>query len=117
MPSPGPFRLGFLMFPGFPMACLTSAIEPLRLANRMSEKTLYKWTMHSVDGKPVAASNGILAMVDGDLSAVPESAAAQPAPASAAQPVLVAAPEPVVEQAPADDDGKPKKRGWWSLGR
>jgi ribonuclease E len=52
-----------------------------------------------------------------ELVAVPESAVAQPAPASAEQPVLVAAPEPVVEQAPADDDGKPKKRGWWSLGR
>ena len=26
----GPLRLGFLMFPGFPMACLTSAIEPRR---------------------------------------------------------------------------------------
>ena len=30
-----PFRLGFLMFPGFPMACLTSAIEPLRAANEI----------------------------------------------------------------------------------
>jgi ribonuclease E len=30
---------------------------------------------------------------------------------------LVPAPEPVIEQAPAEDDGKPKKRGWWSLGR
>jgi ribonuclease E len=51
-----------------------------------------------------------------------ERAAAEPvvvvaAPAPSAPPTLVAAPEPVVEKAPADDDGKPKKRGWWSLGR
>ena len=32
-----PLRLGFLMFPGFPMACLTSAIEPLRAANEIKE--------------------------------------------------------------------------------
>ena len=53
---------------------------------------------------------------------VAERAAAEPvavvaAPAPSAPPTLVAAPEPVVEKAPADDDGKPKKRGWWSLGR
>jgi ribonuclease E len=65
--------------------------------------------------KPAPAEAAVPAAVE--LIAVPESAVAQPAPASAAQPVLVAAPEPVVEQAPADDDGKPKKRGWWSLGR
>ena len=37
-----------------------------------AEKTLYKWTMHSVDGKPVAASNGILAVVNGDLDQIGE---------------------------------------------
>ena len=56
------------------------------------------------------------------LPAGAERAAAEPvavvaAPAPSAPPTLVAAPEPVVEKAPADDDGKPKKRGWWSLGR
>jgi transcriptional regulator GlxA family with amidase domain len=28
--------LGFLIFPGFPMSCLTSAIEPLRAANEIA---------------------------------------------------------------------------------
>ena len=56
------------------------------------------------------------------VPAVAELAAAEPvavvaAPAPSTPPTLVAAPEPVVEKAPADDDGKPKKRGWWSLGR
>ena len=61
-----------VLVPEFTMMPVTSAIEPLRLANRLAEKSLYKWTMHSVDGKPVAASNGILTMVDGDLTAIPD---------------------------------------------
>ena len=73
-PKQLPQHMAVVVVPEFTMMPVTSAIEPLRLANRMSEKTLYKWTMHSIDGQPVAASNGILAMVDGDLSAIPEDA-------------------------------------------
>ncbi|MDP9139133.1 MAG: GlxA family transcriptional regulator [Pseudomonadota bacterium] len=62
------------MVPQFTMMPVTSAIEPLRIANRLSEKLLYSWSMHSLDGKPVAASNGILAMVNGDLDQVDEHA-------------------------------------------
>jgi AraC family transcriptional regulator, glycine betaine-responsive activator len=69
---PQPFAL--VVLPEFTMMPVTSAIEPLRIANRLSEKSLYKWTMHSLDGKPVPASNGILAMVDGDLEAIPQGA-------------------------------------------
>jgi ribonuclease E len=49
------------------------------------------------------------------LVAAPEAMVAVPAPG--APQTWVAAPEPVVENAPAEDEGKPKKRGWWSLGR
>jgi len=71
-PQELPQDFAFIMVPEFTMMPVTSAIEPLRIANRLSEKALYKWTMHSEDGKPVAASNGILAMVNGDLEAIPE---------------------------------------------
>ena len=54
--------------------------------------------------------------VEADLPAA-EPAAVVAGPAPSEPPTLVAAPEPVVEKAPAEDDGKPKKRGWWSLGR
>ncbi|MCX7348981.1 MAG: GlxA family transcriptional regulator, partial [Alphaproteobacteria bacterium] len=74
-PKQLPQHMAVVVVPEFTMMPVTSAIEPLRIANRMSEKALYKWTMHSLDGQPVAASNGILAMVDGDLSAIPEDAA------------------------------------------
>ena len=35
--------LGFLVLPGFPMACLTSAIEPLRAANEIAGQTAFRW--------------------------------------------------------------------------
>ncbi len=69
-----PQQVALIMVPNFTMMPVTSAIEPLRLANRQAGKELYKWSMHSVDGEPVAASNGILTMVEGDLDAVDEHA-------------------------------------------
>ena len=41
----GPLRLGFLLFPGFPMACLTSAIEPLRAANEITGRREFVWRL------------------------------------------------------------------------
>jgi AraC family transcriptional regulator, glycine betaine-responsive activator len=70
-----PQSIALVLVPEFTMMPVTSAIEPLRLANRLAEKQLYKWTLHSLDGQPVAASNGILTMVNGDLEAVPHDAA------------------------------------------
>ena len=70
-----PQAIALILLPEFTMMPLTSAIEPLRLANRSSGKTLYSWTLHSIDGRPVPASNGILTMVNGDLEAVPADAA------------------------------------------
>jgi transcriptional regulator GlxA family with amidase domain len=49
------------------MIALTSAVEPLRIANRLSGRTLYAWPLFSVDGAPVAASNGFMLTPEGDL--------------------------------------------------
>lgn len=49
-------RIGFLIFPGFPMACLTSMIEPLRAANEIAGITAFAWTIVSEDGERVEAS-------------------------------------------------------------
>ncbi len=73
-PKQLPQEIALILVPEYTMMPVTSAIEPLRLANRAAEKPLYKWTMHSADGQPVAASNGILTMVDGDLEAIPAEA-------------------------------------------
>ncbi len=66
-----PQRIALILVPEFTMMPLTSAIEPLRLANRFAEKELYRWSLHSTDGKSVAASNGIITGVSGDLESIP----------------------------------------------
>jgi transcriptional regulator GlxA family with amidase domain len=49
-------QIGFLIFPGFPMSCLTSMIEPLRAANEISGQDLFSWQLVSEDGARVQAS-------------------------------------------------------------
>ncbi len=53
---PQPFH--FLPVPGFSMIGLMAAMEPLQVANRYHEN-LFRWHFLSIDGRPVAASNGI----------------------------------------------------------
>jgi transcriptional regulator GlxA family with amidase domain len=54
-----PVRIAFLLVPHFSMMSFSAAIEPLRSANRMSERDLFDWHLISVDGREVVASNGI----------------------------------------------------------
>lgn len=49
----------FLLVPGFSMMSLASAVEPLRSLNRLAGKDAYRWTLASLDGSGVEASNGI----------------------------------------------------------
>jgi transcriptional regulator GlxA family with amidase domain len=42
------------------MIALTNAIEPLRMANRVSGQTAYEWVVASLDGTPNVASNGMM---------------------------------------------------------
>ncbi|GAB1481150.1 GlxA family transcriptional regulator [Paracoccaceae bacterium] len=56
MATLAPLRLGFLMFPGFPMACLTSAIEPLRAANEISGRRQFEWRLVAENHAPVRSS-------------------------------------------------------------
>jgi len=52
-------RIAFLLVPQFSMMSFSAALEPLRSANRVSERQLFEWQLVSVDGKEVMASNGI----------------------------------------------------------
>ncbi|MDA8250580.1 MAG: GlxA family transcriptional regulator [Rhodospirillales bacterium] len=54
-----PEAIGFLLVPGFALLSYASAVEPLRAANVLSGRTLYRWRHLSPDGQPVAASNGV----------------------------------------------------------
>ena len=69
-PKTLPQTVALILVPEFTMMPVTAAIEPLRIANRLSEQNLYRWTLHSLSGQPVAASNGILTMVNGDLETI-----------------------------------------------
>ncbi len=54
-----PIRIGFLLVPKYSMIAFASAIDPLRMANRLSGRELYQWITYTVDGEPVEASNGL----------------------------------------------------------
>lgn len=62
-----PQRIGFILTQNFTLISFTSAIEPLRLANRLSGQELYRWKLTSADGRPVTASSGVVLHPDGDL--------------------------------------------------
>ena len=57
----------FFLVPDFSMIAFATAIEALRLANRMLTYDSYKWRLASVDGQPVKASNGVEVSVNTSL--------------------------------------------------
>ena len=57
-------HVGFLLIPEFAMLPYVSVIEPLRAANRLSGRQLYRWSHISIDGEPTAASNGVRIQAD-----------------------------------------------------
>jgi len=52
--------VGILLIPNYPMICFASVVDPLRAANRMAGRTLYRWHFISPDGEAVTASNGVM---------------------------------------------------------
>ncbi|WP_420583910.1 GlxA family transcriptional regulator [Ruegeria sp.] len=67
-----PISIGFLLLPGFPMACLSSVIEPLRAANEISGRDMFSWTLVSENGARVCSSARIEFDVDAALSDLPQ---------------------------------------------
>lgn len=55
----GTTHFGFLTLPNFSMIAFSSAIEVLRMANYISGQPLYRWSVISLDGHSVPASNGL----------------------------------------------------------
>jgi len=62
-----PTTIVFVLIPSFSLIAFGSAIEPLRMANRITGRTLYRWTVVSANGEPVRASNGLQANVEGSI--------------------------------------------------
>ena len=55
------------MVPDFSMIAFATAIEVLRIANRMLEREAYTWRLASLDGAKVKASNGVEIGIDTSL--------------------------------------------------
>ncbi len=64
----GPETVLFLLVPDFTLIAFACAVEPLRIANRMAGRELYRWRLASKDGRPVASSTGIAVAVDLSLA-------------------------------------------------
>lgn len=60
-----PLDVTFVLLPKFTMLAFSSAIEPLRMANQLTQQVLFRWQVLSDDGAPVACSNGVPVMVSG----------------------------------------------------
>lgn len=54
-----PRRIGFLLINGFTMMAFSNIIEPLRMANYVSEQRLYSWVVAGLDDNQTSSSNGI----------------------------------------------------------
>jgi AraC family carnitine catabolism transcriptional activator len=60
-------KVAFLVLPEFSSLGLAACIEPLFIANWLSQRAVFDWTIVSPDGASVRASNGRITEVDGDL--------------------------------------------------
>jgi len=54
-----PCRFGFLLINDFSLISMSSAIEPLRMANRLSGQMYYSWRTIGETGEDVVASDGL----------------------------------------------------------
>ena len=60
-------RFVFLLCPSFTLLAFSSALEPLRIANQLSQRALYDWWTLSEDGDAVTSSCGVSVNVDGSI--------------------------------------------------
>jgi transcriptional regulator GlxA family with amidase domain len=56
--------VAFLLIPGFALMSYAAAVEPLRAANVLSGRELYRWIHVAPQPGPVAASNGVAIVPD-----------------------------------------------------
>ena len=54
-----PHSVAVLLFPAFSNLCLANAVEPLRAANTLARKTLYRWDFVGLESGPVSSSSGL----------------------------------------------------------
>ncbi len=60
----------FVLLDQFTMLSFSCAMEPLRIANRVSGKSLYSWSIAGEGGERTTSSNGVEVMLNTDLDVV-----------------------------------------------
>jgi transcriptional regulator GlxA family with amidase domain len=65
-----PRRFVFLLLDRFTMLAFASAIEPLRIANRVAGQQIYSWRLAGDGGSEALASNGVAFKLDMGLSEI-----------------------------------------------
>ncbi|WP_442771882.1 GlxA family transcriptional regulator [Paenirhodobacter enshiensis] len=68
---PGCVQVSFVLMPQFTMLAFTSALEPLRVANQLVGRELFRWNVYSATGTAVPSSNGVAVMPDAALPPEP----------------------------------------------
>ena len=63
-----PRRFVFALLENFSMLSFSSAVESLRIANRMADKTLYEWMLVGEGGDMVRCSAGTVFVLDDGLT-------------------------------------------------
>ncbi len=58
----------FFLVPHFTLLAFSSAIDPLRMANQLSNQELYRWRTISSDGEPVTSSSGVRIPADSSMN-------------------------------------------------
>ncbi|MCO7232574.1 MULTISPECIES: GlxA family transcriptional regulator [unclassified Cobetia] len=66
-----PQTIGFLLLDSFTLISLASAVEPLRMANQLAGRELYRWYTVTLEGTPVRASDGLQVTPDTSTEACP----------------------------------------------
>ncbi|MEM7213937.1 MAG: GlxA family transcriptional regulator [Pseudomonadota bacterium] len=72
----------FFLVPDFSMIAFATAVEPLRIANRMLGREFYTWRLASMEGLPVRASNGVEVSVGTSLKQERDSLASSRRPSN-----------------------------------
>lgn len=68
MPSAdGPTEFLIVLVPGFSQLCMSSFIDPLRHANKLCGRELFRWKLISDEGTPVMCASGVRVCVDRSL--------------------------------------------------
>ena len=62
-----PRAFDFVLTPKLTMLALSAAIEPLRVANQISQQELYRWRTMTLDGAPIRCSNNLQLVPDGTM--------------------------------------------------